>query len=322
MRGRRRRADDSSLELLLDTITNTFGGILFIAILLSLLLQSSSQTAREAASQVEPMSAVEQAQLESRVADLQQDVENLRRRVAAAPQPGDSQAEYSELGKLSAAAAAVEAAVAKSTEAIRNTLESQREAATATEQFEMLEQDRKSVKEQLAEAEHRLAAAQEEAAKLAEAALQIDRPQGPTEIQQTVSLPSLRPSLKTEVSLYVRFDKIFMMHLWKNGERLGPNTDQFVIAPTPSEDGVRQVARPKPATGKDVNAATITEDLRRMLQSFPPNRFVVSVIVFEDSFDVFQLIKAAIVRNGYEYWPIPLSPGQSVVVSGGRGEAQ
>ena len=322
MRGRRRRADDSSLELLLDTITNTFGGILFIAILLSLLLNSSSQTAREAASRVEPMSAVEQAQLESRVADLQQDVENLRRRVAAAPQPGDSQAEDSELGKLSAAAAAVEAAVAKSTEAIRNTLESQREAATATEQFEMLEQDRKSVKEQLAEAEHRLAAAQEEAAKLAEAALQIDRPQGPTEIQQTVSLPSLRPSLKTEVSLYVRFDKIFMMHLWKNGERLGPNTDQFVIAPTPSEDGVRQVARPKPATGKDVNAATITEDLRRMLQSFPPNRFVVSVIVFEDSFDVFQLIKAAIVRNGYEYRPIPLSPGQSVVDSGGRGEAQ
>ena len=322
MRGRRRRADDSSLELLLDTITNTFGGILFIAILLSLLLQSSSQTAREAASQVEPMSAVEQAQLESRVADLQQDVENLRRRVAAAPQPGDSQAEDSELGKLSAAAAAVEAAVAKSTEAIRNTLESQREAATATEQFEMLEQDRKSVKEQLAEAEHRLAAAQEEAAKLAEAALQIDRPQGPTEIQQTVSLPSLRPSLKTEVSLYVRFDKIFMMHLWKNGVRLGPNTDQFVIAPTPSEDGVRQVARPKPATGKDVNAATITEDLRRMLQSFPPNRFVVSVIVFEDSFDVFQLIKASIVRNGYEYRPIPLSPGQSVVDSGGRGEAQ
>ena len=322
MRGRRRRADDSSLELLLDTITNTFGGILFIAILLSLLLQSSSQTAREAASQVEPMSAVEQAQLESRVADLQQEVENLRRRVAAAPQPGDSQAEDSELGKLSAAAAAVEAAVAKSTEAIRNTLESQREAATATEQFEMLEQDRKSVKEQLAEAEHRLAAAQEEAARLAEAALQIDRPQGPTEIQQTVSLPSLRPSLKTEVSLYVRFDKIFMMHLWKNGVRLGPNTEQFVIAPTPSEDGVRQVARPKPATGKDVNAATITEDLRRMLQSFPPNRFVVSVIVFEDSFDVFQLIKASIVRNGYEYRPIPLSPGQSVVDSGGRGEAQ
>lgn len=322
MSGRRRRADDSSLELLLDTITNTFGGILFIAILLSLLLKSSSRTAREAATRVEPMSAVEQAELESQVADLQQDVESLRRRVVAASEPGGLQAEDSELSKLSAAAAAVEAAVLERAEAARNTLRYQREAAAATEQFETLEQDRKAIEDRLAEAEHRLAAAHEEAARLAEAALQIDRPQVPTEIEQTVSLPSLRPSLKTEVGLYVRFDKIFMMHSWKNGKRLGPNTEQFVITPTPSGDGVRQVARPKPDTGMDVNADTITDDLRRMLQSFPPSRFVVSVVVFEDSFDVFQLIKASIVRNGYEYRPIPLSPGQSIVDSGGRGEAQ
>ncbi|MFM8777733.1 MAG: hypothetical protein ACKOEF_00425, partial [Acidimicrobiaceae bacterium] len=70
MSARRRRTDDSSLELLLDTITNTFGGILFIAILLSLLLKTGSRNAREAASHVEPLSAVEQAELESRVADL------------------------------------------------------------------------------------------------------------------------------------------------------------------------------------------------------------------------------------------------------------
>ena len=46
------------------------------------------------------------------------------------------------------------------------------------------------------------------------------------------------------------------------------------------------------------------------------------MVIFEDSFDVFQLIKAAIVQNGYEYRPIPLKPGESVVDSGGRGEAQ
>jgi hypothetical protein len=323
MSGRRQRADDSSLELLLDTITNTFGGILFIAILLSLLLKSSSRAAREATNQVKPMSAVEQAELESHVADLQQEVESLRQRVtAAASEPGDAQAEDNELSKLSAAAAAVEEAVLERAKAVRNTLEYQREAAAATKQFEMLEQDRKMIESRLAEAEHRLAGAREEAARLAEAALQIDRPQVPTEIQQTVSLPSLRPSLKTEVGLYVRFDKIFMMHSWRNGERQGPNTEQFVIVPTPDGNGVRQIARPKPDTGMEVNADTVTNDLRRMLQPFPPNRFVVSVVVFEDSFDVFQLIKASIVRNGYEYRPIPLSPGQSIVDSGGRGEAQ
>ena len=322
MRDRRRRTDDSSLELLLDTITNTFGGILFIAILLSLMLRSSSQTARDTAASSEPMSAVEQAELESRVADLQQDAESLRRRMATTPRPGDSQADDSVLGKLSAAAAAMEAAVADNAKAVRNTLESQREAAKANEQFEMLEQDRKSIAERLAEAEHRVARAREEAARLAEAALQIDRPPGATEIEQTVSLPSLRPSIKSEVGLYVRFDRIFIMHAWRNGERLGPNTEQFVIVPLPGADGARQVARPKPAAGMPVNATSIAADLRRLLQSFPSDRFVVSMVVFEDSFDVFQLIKAAIVQNGSEYRPIPLRPGESVVDSGGQGEAQ
>ena len=322
MSRRRRGTDDSSLELLLDTITNTFGGILFIAILLSLLLKSTSKTVGEATSRAEPMSAVEQAELESQVADLQQDVESLRRRVASAPDPADSQAEDSDLGKLSAAAAAVEKAVAERAQAIRNTLESQRETATATEQIEMLEKDQKSIEQTLAEAEHRLAAAREEAARLAAAAIQIDRQQEASEIEQTVSLPSLRPSVKGEVAIYVRFDKIFMMHKWRNGERLGPNTDQFVIVPLQAEGGVRQVARPKPATGRDVSAATIDDDLRQLLKSFSPDRFVIGLVVFEDSFDVFQLIKAALVRNGYEYRPMALRPGESIVDSGGRGEAQ
>jgi hypothetical protein len=319
MSRRRRRADDSSLELLLDTITNTFGGILFIAILLSLLLKSSSRTAAEATSQSQPMSAVEQAELESQLADLQQDVESLRRRVASAPHPADSQAEDSDLGKLSAA---VETAVAERTQAVKNTIESQREAATATEQIEMLEKDQKSIEETLAEAEHRLSAAREEAARLAAAAVQLDRQQQATEIEQTVSLPNLRPSQKSEVGLYVRFDKLFMMHKWRNGERLGPNTDQFVIVPLPDGAGARQVARPRPATGKDVTAATIDEDLRQLLKSFSPDRFVIGLVVFDDSFDVFQLIKAALVRNGYEYKPMALWSGEAIVDSGGRGEAQ
>ena len=322
MSDRRRRDKDSSLELLLDTITNTFGGILFIAILLSLLLKSSSRTAHEATSRSEPMSAVEQAALESRVADLQQDAAILRRRVGAATQPGDSQADDSLLGKLSAAAATVETAVAKRAEAVRNTLESQREAASATEQCETLEQDRKAVKKRLEEAENRLATAREEAARLAEAALQLDRPPGATEIVQTVGLPSLRPSVKTEVGLYVRFDKIFMMHAWQNGQRMGPNTAQFVIVALPDGESVRQVARPKPDAGMLVNAATITTDLRRLLQPFSPDQFVISMVVFEDSFDVFQLIKSTIVQIGYDYRPRGLKPGGSVVDHGGRGEAQ
>lgn len=319
---RRKRDRDSSLELLLDTITNTFGGILFIAILVSLLLRTSSRSAQEEAARAETMSAVEQAELEVRIEALQDDARLLREKVASAQNSGDSSTDDEETGRLSAAAAQVSEALAERTEAIRNTLDLQRQAASATEEYESLEEARKSVDERLAAAENLLASAREKAAEIAEAAVQLDRPQGPTEVEQTVGLPSLRPSVKNEVGLYIRFDKIFMMHAWRGRERLGPNTEHFVVASLPGGDGVRQVARPKPGAGIPVNPTTINADLRKLLQPFPPGEFVIGLIVFEDSFDVFQWIKAAVVAAGYEYRPLALRPGESVVDFGGTGEAQ
>ena len=320
----RRRAIDrgSSIDLLLDTITNTFGGILFIAILVSLLLRTSSRSAQESATRAEPMAAMEQAELEERIAMLQDDAKNLRDRIASAPDPGDANADVQTLGRLSAAAAEGSEALAERAEAIQNTLELQRQAGTATEQYDSLTETKKSVEDRLAAAENQLAAAREEAAELAKAALQLDRPQGATEVEQTVSLPSLRPSMKDEVGLYIRFGRIFMMHSWRGGQRLGPNTEQFVVAALPAGGGVKQVARPKPGAGLLVKPTSIKADLRGLLQPFPPGQFVVGLIVFEDSFDVFQLIKTAIVEAGYEYRPLALRPGESVVDFGGTGEAQ
>jgi len=318
----KRRADTSSLELLLDTITNTFGGILFIAILLSLLLRSSSSPSSDIQPDAPPITAVEQAQLETRVADLQQEAELLRSRISSAPMPQRGELDERLLGQLTAAAAAVERAVTQRAEALRSTVELQREAASAEADVEAVEEDQKAAEQSLAEAESRLSAAREEAAELAEAALEIDRPLGDTEIEQTVSLPSLRPSFKNSIGLYIRFGKVFVMHKWRNGERQGPNTDQFVIMDLPAGGGVKQVARPKPATGTPITAQTIVAEMRRLLRDFPPVDFVITMVVFEDSFDVFQLLKSTIVELGYEYRPIPLRPGDSVVDFGGRGEAQ
>jgi len=322
MRKQRRRDDGGSLELLLDTITNTFGGILLIAILLSLLLQTSSRTAIESAASSEPLSALEQAQLEERVTDLQQEAESLRRRVDEAPQQGDSEADQALLDRLTAIAAEIEDAVTERAAAVRGTLESQRQTATANEQCDSLEQDQELADRKRSEAEQQLAAARQEAARLAEAAVQVDRVPEVTEIEQTVSLPDIRESPKRQVALYIRFDKIFMMHVWRNGRRLGPNTHQFVVTGAPSGSGVQQVARPKPNAGIPVTQATVNAELAKLLRPFPRNDFAVSLVVFEDSFDVFQLIKAALVRSGYEYMPFPLSPGEAVVDFGGRSEVQ
>jgi hypothetical protein len=58
---RHRRPQDSSLELLLDTICNTFGGVLFLAMLTSLML---AQTQRDGvAPPAQPGPAVSMAEL-------------------------------------------------------------------------------------------------------------------------------------------------------------------------------------------------------------------------------------------------------------------
>jgi len=320
--GRRTNAGDSSLELLLDTITNTFGGILFIAILLSLLLRTTSRQVQDEAAPQKPMSPREQAALEIQIETLQDEAEVLRRRLASAPQPGDSRSDDLPLGQLSAAAEELERALATRAEAVRNTLQHQRDAATADEQVEMIEEDQRSVTDALAEARNRLAAANEKAAALLEAARQLDRPEGAAVIEQTVSLPRLRPSDKSEVGLYIRFDRIFMMHRWRGAQRQGPNTEQFVVVEAPAGEGVQQIARPKPGAGMTVDPRSIDADLGRLLKTFPPDRYVVGLIVFEDSFDVFQFIKGALVRAGYEYRPMGLKAGESVVDFGGTGEAQ
>ena len=268
------------------------------------------------------MTATEQAQVEARIDGLRGDAEILRHRLASAPTSGDSSADVSAEGRLSAAAAAMSKSLAERTDAVRSTLELQRQAAAATAEHESLTQTRTALEDRIARAAGKVSAAKAEAAALAEAALQLERPPGATNVEQTVSLPSLRPSSKTEVCLYVRFDKLFITHTWRDGQRLGPNTEQFVVTQLPADEGGQQVARPKPNAGLVVDPTTIAGDLRRLLAPFPPRLFVVGLIVFEDSFDVFQLIKAEIVKAGYEYRPLALKPGESVVDFGGNGEAQ
>ncbi len=58
---RRRTGQASSLDLFLDTICNAFGGIMFLAILLSVLVQNRTKQPSEVKTPQVPMSAAEAA---------------------------------------------------------------------------------------------------------------------------------------------------------------------------------------------------------------------------------------------------------------------
>jgi len=310
------RRDDSSLELLLDTITNTFGGILFLAILIALIVRTTAP--RDAATPVrdEPLSAAEAARFEVRVRELTADLAAVRRRMAE-QRPSAAEAPTVSTAALDECTRRLEEATLARADTLQRTVRLQREADEAIARAEEIDAQGAAVDEQLAEAAARREAAVAEAADLVRAALEVDAFAGATVIEQTVGLPRIRPTDKDEVAFYVRFGRLYMMHHWDRGIRVGPNTDHFVVV-----SGPPQVARPKPNAGIVIAPASIDREVARMLAPFQPQRYYVTCVVFEDSFDVFQSLKAALVRQGFEYRPIARRPGQPVYDTGGSGEAQ
>lgn len=338
---RRRRAEDSSLELLLDTITNTFGGILFIAILIALLLQTSGREEQEAAAErPPPITAAERAALEVRLEDLRDRVTRLQKIVGpldTSDDPNDPGAAVARrvATLLSQLADAVEqraqstmetADLQRQTAAARETAE---RAAAETERRERAQAAELTAEEQVVAdrataagsrhdaAQRDKAQAEANAADLARRLVELEEAAQPAVIEQTAGLPALKPTTKQQVSIYVRFGRVFMTHIWRNGERLGPNPAQFVILP-----GDPPVAQPKPSTGTPIERGTVAATVRGLLADFPPAEWTVAIIVFDDSFSEFQWVKKAIVESGYQYLPIPLAPGEGVYDSGGSAVAQ
>lgn len=76
----RRQSDDSSLDLLLDTICNVFGGVVFIAILIAILTSNTTGDVDEAAKQQvdEMVQRYRSASLEFRIEQMEEALERLK----------------------------------------------------------------------------------------------------------------------------------------------------------------------------------------------------------------------------------------------------
>ena len=311
---RSRDTIDASLELLLDTITNTFGSVLFITMLVAVLLRFAGTTPTEG----QPVSKTDQARTEGRVTELHAEIARLTATLETLP-PGDPAVAETETRILEgaeemAAVLAEDAAVAAATIADQNAaVEIERRLAADAQELERL---RPLAKEQA----ERRARAEETAAELAKLAVELDRPVDAKQIIQTARLPELVDTEKEQVGLLMRYGRVYVMHTWgPRGERLGPNPDHFVIANRP--DG-RQAARARPEAGHIADGATIADNLRRILAPHPPSDWVVAVVVNEDSFAQFQSVKVALVALGYQYLPIPYGQDGGVWDVGGKGLGQ
>lgn len=322
----RRRSGEGSLDLLLDTITNTFGSILFLTMLVALMLRTTvTPTSVDSTSPPQdigkPLSALEQAQQSARVDELSAEIDVLTNALGAF-EPEDP-----ELARLQAAIVAVtneSRQLLQQDAAISGRIaENQRRITEATTEADEIEAAVATArKEATAQAERRRDA-ERDAAELARSALELDRQADVTGSVQTTITPILEQipaDTKRQVAIYLRYSRLYLMHRWgADGDRLGPNPDHFVIAPRP--DGGLS-ARARPDAGVSVDDTAMRDELAALLQPFPPDRWIVAIVVYEDSFSQFQAVKQAIIGLGYQYEPIPTGPTGLIQDFGGKPRAQ
>jgi len=296
----RKRGGESSLELLLDTICNTFGGILFVAILIVVMLRMTSKT--QANGDTAQVSEANQLELEHQQADLQGVIETLRLAGAA----------------LGESVVLTDSSTADLTAQFRNKHKARQD----------LLQSRLKTLDSIAERQ----------ARINQTAREIDelekREQATTKTRQdleaTLKAEVASRSQKTdysrthqtgkeEIQTILRYGRLYILHRRAtSGSRLGLNTDEFVVLED-SSGAMRTTPMPHAGT---VIADTphAAEQLSARLTTFDPAQHYIAAIVWPDSFEKFRFFKKVLIHSGFEYRLIPANLGDKFKDRGGSSD--
>ena len=300
---RRQSARQDSLELLLDTICNTFGGVLFIAILVVLLLQQTGNGPDGPPAPHRPVSEVEMLSLTNRLDAI-----------------------TAELARLSETRVSQEATVASFAPAEIRALIEQRRDATTRQNALQAEVDQLRVENAKSSARTEAVRAENERVRvsLAKAVEKKRRAEQTLEQErlarvEEVRLPVIRPAFgKREIGLILRYGRLYVWHRYGAGnERLGLNTDEFVVV---AEEDDSLVTRPIPTKGiplDDSNASR--EAIRRTLSRFDAKSCCLAVIVRPDSYGVFKQVRDQAIALKFDYRLMPTEADSPIADRGGTG---
>ena len=318
-RGRSKKASAESLELLLDTVTNTFGGILFLAILVAIILQSTStspQNEEATESEVDPLSEVDLAKTEVRVTALTDRLAVLQSQLKKMPPPKDmpTDGETTRLvEELQAVEEEITQAVVDKAHAEISVANLQQETAEIHDESTSMEDRKKDVEENNQLVSEELGVEEEEASQLAVAVSEAQERLDSKALEQTVTLPVLKKTSKSPFTFYVRYGKLFFPF---NEPGATLNTDHFFAVGQPP------VAFCRPERGVPLLQSSIDRVVRRELSGFSTSAYYIQILVFDDSFDQFQMIKKVLVGLAYKYRVSPCVADEEIRFGGGQSSAQ
>ena len=302
MSKRRRRLQTSSLDLFLDTICNAFGGIMFISILISILIQMRGNPSDTPASK--------DGVTESEALDKQEKVERLQQQIRVLTETV-SDRERLLFNEESAESNALLARKEKLVEDLEKAQLAQQSLLGTTASkgiaIQKAQQDLQELEKRLKDA--RLAVS--ERSKELEESLDA--------VETTTTLPKVSNTLKGNLWFAMRYGKLFLITDTEGDGDHGVNSKHASAL----DLGIGVQIRLKQAAGWDLDSAQDFSKFKRVLDNHSNSSTFISVAVFSDSHSKFTQLKAKLIEMQYDYDLLPLdNPDTLMIVKGGTATVQ
>jgi hypothetical protein len=299
---RRRPAENpaDSLELLLDTICNTFGGVLFIALLVALLTHVPAVDRPQPAEIDEAHRA---AKLSEQIATLEEKLSDLRKHRAVRDTLSRALG-TDQLQSLLDSALEVESRVEiVSHEAV------QVAAASADLLSRVVE-----LEAEVASLEHDLQAARGDLL-----AVDAEWKAVKERVVSTLTMPVAgeRTGMQ-ELQFVLSGGRAYLWHEYDSaGNRLGPNLRDFVVV---NETDDQIFTKPHPLRGVVLDgSAECFAELQQLTAGFRPSNWYVACIVRPDTFQHAKVFRDFAVRSAFDYRLIPADEISTHADRGGQG---
>ncbi|HVJ68507.1 MAG TPA: hypothetical protein VM510_11005 [Caulifigura sp.] len=303
MRGRASKKKSDSMDLLLDTICNTFGGVLFIALLVVMLVQTSPASREQLSSTNEPSIDQRRAQLIRELNELNDELQQL---------------EAARGGQLRTLASLAP-------EEQKRLLDERRDKENRAQGLRLEQAGLEALLPRIANdisAKH--AAADVAKADLVRAQTEVDRLEKELAAAKAAKVKELRtplakrPGVRREIAFVIQYGRLYVWHRYDSmGNRLGLNTEDFLVIGKSSE---ALETTPRPTRGVPITITPASRaELASVIRRFNRDRHYPAFVVRPDSYDDFEVVRDVAVELGFEYRLLPQEADSTLVDRGGSG---
>jgi hypothetical protein len=295
-----RRDEDrtSSFDLFLDTICNTFGGIVFLAILLAIMIQSRAVVRTE--EQIDQQPSPEQVRmLITKLEKLAGERETLEHSLENLPatRADDEDEEYFELAEQ----------VAQTEQRLKESLSIQTKASQKlAEKLELnaiqaAEND--AVPAQLKEAERELAQVKAGFQRLASSK------------QQTLRLPTVKNKTTSSALLLVKNHSLFLA---RTPSLFGQGFNETQVTTSTLFAGQIRI-EPRDGAGWLLGSTKARAEFANVVQQARQNGYTLTIAVWPESYGDFATLREAMIAAGVNYQLWPQAEGEALIISFGAG---